>query len=171
VRVDTKTREQAPIQIGEQIPSKADVRAILAASTDPWHPLFLTAAFTGMRASELRGLIWKNVDLDGYVIHIRQRADEKNKIGPCKSKSAYRAIQIPDVVADELRRWRSVYPLGPLEEAIEQLEADVPNYAGALYCAEKATGAARSDIEWAHSKNVCGVVLSHLARSMREQNT
>jgi integrase len=110
VRIDTKTREQAPIRIGEQIPSKADIRTILAASTDPWHPLFLTAAFTGMRASELRGLIWANVDLDGCVIHVRQRADEKCKIGPCKTKSAYREIQISDAVANELRRWRPLCP-------------------------------------------------------------
>jgi integrase len=114
VRIDTKTREEAPIRIGEQIPSKADIRAILAASTDPWHPLFLTAAFTGMRASELRGLIWPNVDLDGCVIHVCQRADEQGKIGPCKSKAGYRDIQISDAVADELRRWKLICPPGPL---------------------------------------------------------
>jgi integrase len=110
VRIAVRTRELAPIRIGEQIPSKADIRAILAASTDPWRALFFTAAFTGMRSSELRGLIWPNVDLDGCVIHVRQRADSKCRIGPCKSVSGYRDIQISNAVVDELRRWRLICP-------------------------------------------------------------
>jgi integrase len=138
VRIDTKTREQAPIRIGEQVPSKADLRAILAASAtvdyeyddrvrktarrrpqsrferDRWSPLFFTAAFTGMRASELRGLTWPHVDLDGAVIHVRQRADRSGKIGPCKSVSSYREIQIPDALVDVLRRWKLVCLVNPL---------------------------------------------------------
>ncbi len=37
--------------------------------------LLLTAALTGLRASELRGLRWSNVDLKGEELHVRQRAD------------------------------------------------------------------------------------------------
>ena len=36
-----------------------------------------------------------------------------------------------------------------ITEAIRLLEAEVPDYAGAVFCAGKATAAARSDIEWA----------------------
>ena len=41
--------------------------------------------FTGMRASELRGLTWADVDLDKAKIHVRQRADKYHVIGMPKS--------------------------------------------------------------------------------------
>ncbi len=91
------------------------MRAILAAATGLWHPLFFAAAFTGMRSSELRALIWPNVDLDGCVIHVRQRADTVGKIGPCKSEAGYRDIQISNALADELRGWKLICPPGSLD--------------------------------------------------------
>jgi integrase len=43
--------------------------------------MLLTAIFTGLRASELRGLRWKNVDLKGAKLHVRERADRYLKMG------------------------------------------------------------------------------------------
>src|SRR5260370_33507191 len=68
IRIDPKKRERVPIRIVEQIPHRPDVRAILAAATGLWHPLFFAAAFTGMRSYELRALVWANVDLSVCVI-------------------------------------------------------------------------------------------------------
>jgi integrase len=99
-------RDKPPIRIGEQIPNKEDIRHILAASERMWHPLLFTAAFTGMRSSELRALPWSNVDLDRCVIKVRQRADEPGVIGRPKSRAGYRDIQISEAVAIELRMWR-----------------------------------------------------------------
>jgi integrase len=99
-------RDKPPIRIGEQIPSKEDIRAILTASERRWHPLFFVAAFTGMRSSELRALPWTNVDLDHNLIKVRQRADEPGEIGRCKSRAGFRDIQISDAVVTELRMWR-----------------------------------------------------------------
>jgi integrase len=50
--------------------------------------LLLTASFTGLRASELRGLRWDNVDMKTAVLQVRQRADRYNKIGKLKSVEA-----------------------------------------------------------------------------------
>ena len=47
----------------------------MGAATGRWRPLLLTAIFTGLRASELRGLRWADVDLDKRELHVRQRAD------------------------------------------------------------------------------------------------
>ena len=44
-------------------------------------PLLLTAIFTGLRASELRGLRWSDVDLKDGELHVRQRADRYNEMG------------------------------------------------------------------------------------------
>ena len=47
-----------------------------------------------MRLSELRGLNWRNVDLDNGVIRVRQRADAWGHIGPPKSKAGKRDIHL-----------------------------------------------------------------------------
>jgi integrase len=75
VKIDVKKRDQRKLVIGCDIPSKAEVQNILATAAGRWRPLFVTATFTGMRASELRGLDWGNVDFERKVIHVRQRAN------------------------------------------------------------------------------------------------
>ena len=91
------------------IPEIADIKAILAelderaGQSDPnrakawqrWRLLIATAIHTGMRASELRGLPWKNVDLKAGKIAVTQKADENGTIGEPKSKSSHRTISIP----------------------------------------------------------------------------
>ena len=114
IRIRTNWREKVSKRIGEHIPSKADVRAMLGAAKGYWYPLFLTTAFTGMRTSELRSLTWSHVDLESRVIQVRQRVDRYGIIGPCKSVSGYREIQIGDEVTEELRRWKLICPPGPL---------------------------------------------------------
>src|SRR5205807_9388149 len=86
VKIKTKDRERAPIQIGVEIPDRPDVLAIVSASSGMWRVLFRTDSSTGMRSSELRSLAWPNVDLDKNELRVRNRADRKGKIGPCKSK-------------------------------------------------------------------------------------
>ena len=70
VKVEISSRAKKPIEI----PTKAEVRAMLEGVSDRWRPLLVTAIFTGMRASELRGLTWEHVDFDTNVIKVRQRA-------------------------------------------------------------------------------------------------
>jgi len=74
IRVPTRGTG-AKIHAGKDFPGKEEANAILAAASGRLRPLVVTAIFTGMRASELRGLRWTDVDLDAKVIHVRQRAD------------------------------------------------------------------------------------------------
>ena len=46
-----------------------------ARGRDRWRPLLLTLIFTGLRACELRGLRWSDIDLKRGELHVRQRAD------------------------------------------------------------------------------------------------
>ena len=71
--------------------------------------------FTGMRASELRGLNWSSVDLGAGIIHVRQRADAWRRIGPPKSKAGKRDIPLAPIVINTLRDWRSLCPKGELD--------------------------------------------------------
>src|SRR5215471_9169691 len=63
------------LKIGVDIPSPDEIRAIIAKLFGPRRPLLLTAIFTGLRASELRGFRWADVDLKRGELHVRQRAD------------------------------------------------------------------------------------------------
>ena len=107
-------RQKGKLKVGVDIPTPGEIRAFVAALDGRWRPVLLTAVFTGLRASELRGLPWKDVDLDRAVIHVRQRADRLHKIGPPKSASSERTIPLPPIVVNTLKEWRLACPRGPL---------------------------------------------------------
>jgi integrase len=96
------------------IPSREDVQRMLSLVSDRWRPLLVTAVFTGMRASELRGLRWQDVDLEGSAIKISQRADRYHKIGPPKSAAGRRDIPLAPMVVTTLREWKLRCPSGGL---------------------------------------------------------
>jgi integrase len=120
-----ESRREEQIEAGKDFPLKPELHAILDAAkaydaTVPpvarkWHALILTAAFTGLRASELRGLRWKDVDTKRKILTVRQRADRWNVIGPLKSKSAYRTVPLAGGVARALDDWRPICPKGELD--------------------------------------------------------
>jgi integrase len=97
-----------------EIPSKDEVRLLVANACPRFRPLLLTALFAGLRASELRGLTWQNVDLDAGIIRVRQRADRWNTMGDPKSKAGRRDITMPPILVNALREWRLACPKGEL---------------------------------------------------------
>lgn len=98
-------RAKGKLRVGEDIPAPAEVKALLGALEGHWRPFLLTAVFTGLRASEIRGLRWQDVDFHGREIHVRQRADEFGEIGPPKSAAGTRTIPVPPIVINTLREW------------------------------------------------------------------
>lgn len=102
VRVGRLKREAAKIEP----PLRADLKAMIAAARDTERPLLLTAITTGLRSSELRGLRWRDIDLDGATVTVRQRADQWGEIGPPKSEAGKRTIPVPPELVSELRRWK-----------------------------------------------------------------
>jgi integrase len=99
-------RHNGKLKVGVDIPTPAEIKAIVEAAKDRWRPFLITAIFTGMRASELRGLPWSDIDLRHEKIHVRQRADRWNTIGPPKSATGERTIPLPPIVVSELREWK-----------------------------------------------------------------
>lgn len=97
------------------IPTKEEVRAILDASAGRWRPLLLVAIFTGLRASEIRGLRWADVDLKAKTLTVSQRADAWGTIGSPKSDSGRREIPLAPVVVNALKEWRLAAPKGDLD--------------------------------------------------------
>jgi integrase len=107
-------RDRAPVRAGVDFPDRDELRTILDKASGRWRPFMVTAIFTGMRASELRGLPWANVDLDKAVIHVRQRADQWGKIGKPKSKAGNRDIPLTPMAVNALRQWKDECPKGDL---------------------------------------------------------
>lgn len=105
----SEKRQKGRLKVGEDIPSRDEVKALVAALSGRWRPLLLTAIFAGLRSSEIRGLRWQDVDLERREIRIHQRADEFGEIGPPKSEAGERTIPIPPIVVNALREWKLAY--------------------------------------------------------------
>jgi integrase len=103
-RGDRKVRsEKRKLQVGTDIPTPQEISAIIAHAPARWRAFLIVAAFTGLRASELRGLRWCDVDLKANELHVRQRADRYNEIGAPKSEAGERTVPFGKFVGNTLK--------------------------------------------------------------------
>ena len=129
VSITSHGRHKAKLEIGRDIPTRDEIQRIIdAAKPGKGRALLLTAALTGMRASELRGLRWADVDLAKRQIHVRQRADRYRKIGTPKSAAGIRTIPIGDMVVNTLREWKLQCPKGMENLVFPTLVGTVEHY-------------------------------------------
>lgn len=110
VRVDLKRRHERRLQAGVDFPTLAEAGRIIEAAIPRWRPVLVVALFTGLRASELRGLNWRDVDFDSHVIRVEQRMDRWNSIGSPKSKAGRREVPMTPLALNTLREWRLACP-------------------------------------------------------------
>ncbi|MBJ7578431.1 site-specific integrase [Devosia sp. MC532] len=103
-------RNKPNLIVGKDVPTPDEIRRFIAVSDQKWRPFFMTAIFTGLRASELRGLSWRDVDLKKQQLHVRQRADRYGVIGVPKSAACLRTLPLSSELARELARWKLVCP-------------------------------------------------------------
>jgi integrase len=147
VRIKNEDRRKAKqLKEGVDFPSKGELKLLIDKAPDRWRPYLLTAVFTGMRASELRGLCWGDVDLDAGVLHVTQRADAWKNIGPPKSAAGVREIPLVPMAINALRQWRLVCPPS-------QLGLAFPNGAGNVESEQNITKR-----QWAPLQVTCGIV-------------
>lgn len=102
-------RQKGRLKVGEDIPTREEVKAFVAVLTGRWRPLLLVAIFAGLRSSELRGLRWQDVDFDARTISVRQRADRFSEIGRPKSEAGERTIPVPPMVVNALKELKLGY--------------------------------------------------------------
>jgi integrase len=142
-------RRKGKLKIGVDIPAPDEVRAIMAHLKGRWRPLILTAMFTGLRASELRGLTWPNVDLAARKIYVRQRADRYHKIGRPKSEAGERTVPLLPMVVNALREWRLACPKGTLDLVFPNCSGNIESLANivmrGLWPAQVAAGILNDD--------------------------
>jgi integrase len=90
VTIGNKKLDQRRLEVGRDIPAPDEIQRLLGAAKEGrGRALLLTAVFTGLRASELRGLRWSGVDLKRGKLHVRQHADRYNDIGAPKSNESW----------------------------------------------------------------------------------
>jgi integrase len=115
VSIRMPTRGTVKLKAGRDFPDMAEIKALMdgveqAAFERRWRPLILTAIFTGLRSSELRGLRWSDVDLDAGLLHVRQRADHWGVMGAPKSEAGERTIPLGPPPLNALKAWKLACP-------------------------------------------------------------
>jgi integrase len=95
--------------------SDDDVERLLAASAAlaakpaaryDYTPVLSLALDTGMRQSELMGLVWGDVDLSEDVLHVRQQFGRSREVSAPKTKAGRRRVPLVPSTVAMLRRHR-----------------------------------------------------------------
>jgi integrase len=98
-----------------EIPTKQELNGLVGGASshgDGVRALLVTAALSGLRSSELRGLAWSSVDLKTGMIQVDRRADQWGKMGSPKSEAGRRGVPVPGMVVNALREWKTACPKG-----------------------------------------------------------
>ncbi|MBE9640641.1 tyrosine-type recombinase/integrase [Salipiger mangrovisoli] len=111
------------------IPTKDEIKLINDNAPASHRVMFITAIFTGMRISELRGPTWDNVDLDRGLVRVRQRADEHCVLGKPKSRAGYRDVPKAPSVKEALEQWRFQVPETTQRLVFPNGASKIQNYA------------------------------------------
>ena len=132
-KLNTKQTQRRKLQVGVDIPSPAEIRALVSKLDGRWRPLILTAVFSGLRASELRGLRWSDVDFKVAVIHVRQRADKFKTIDKPKSEAGERTVPLPPILVNTLREWRLRCPKSELDLVFPTSTGGIENHSNIVH--------------------------------------
>ena len=114
VKIKRRDRGEHKVHSGVDFPDKSEMAAIIAILDGRWRPVIIVLGFCGVRSSEMRSLEWIDIiDLDGNFpqLRVRQRSDNKGKVGNTKTDSAHRMIPLTPLAVEELRVWKKLCPL------------------------------------------------------------
>lgn len=79
--------------------------ALLELIPEPYSTMVFVAVYSGLRASELIGLRWKNVLTDSILV---EEKFCRGEWGPCKSESSNATIAVPQAVIERIHRLRTL---------------------------------------------------------------
>jgi integrase len=95
----------------QRVLGRNEIARLLEACLPAYRVLIATAVYTGMRHSELLGLIWDDVNLDGDAIHVRAQLSRAHRGRPAervrpKTRAGARQIPLSPQLAAVLREHR-----------------------------------------------------------------
>jgi integrase len=76
---------------------------LLRAVDDRHRLIFETAAETGCRLSEVRGVAWENISLENQTIEFTHQLDRKGRRVPLKTKRSRRVLEVTPALVGKLR--------------------------------------------------------------------
>ncbi len=85
---------------------------ILAIAEEPWHTLFCILTMDGLRAGEVLGLQWKDIDLDRRLLHVRRSA-WYGHVQTAKSKASETVLPIPQLLVTVLKKYQTQWKPNP----------------------------------------------------------
>ena len=97
-----------------EILSSPEIERLLAKSSRRYRLAFLTCVLTGLRAGELWALRWSDIDWNALQINVSQSL-WRGQIQTPKSRSSFRKVDIPEQLAQELKKWRLISPQNKLD--------------------------------------------------------
>ena len=86
--------------------SVEQLQQILAAAAEPWRSLFYILTMTGLRAGEVLGLQWGDIDFDRRILHIRRSA-WYGKVQTAKSEASENVLPIPNALVTVLKNFKA----------------------------------------------------------------
>ena len=99
-----------PRDVTEAVWPPATVTAFLGATrSDRLHPIWQTACMTGLRRSELDGLQWTDIDLEGAVLSVRRartQVDGQPVVKAPKTAASRRVVDLDSETVAVLRQWK-----------------------------------------------------------------
>jgi integrase len=135
--VSVRIAERKEMKIEKRgIPTTVEVARLIEAAPMRWKTLLMVAVFTGLRASELRGLRWSDVDLKSGAVTVTQRADLWNNIGSPKSKGSRRTVPIGPELVRALKEWKLACPKGDLDLVFPTTEGKVSHHKNIMLALE-----------------------------------
>jgi integrase len=104
-----------PTRRAQRVLGREEIARLLSACLPAYRALIATALFTGMRLSELLGLIWDDVNLVSGSVHVRAQLSRAHHDAPArrvapKTPSALRQIPLAPQLAAVLCEHRSGSP-------------------------------------------------------------
>jgi integrase len=106
VKVTKNSRDAVELEI----PSPDEVRLLISGAGPELRAFVMMAALAGLRASELRGLQWRDIDLVKKTVRVTRRADYLGKLGSPKSAAGRRTIPLAPKLVAELEVWKKRCP-------------------------------------------------------------
>jgi integrase len=89
-----------------------EVGKIIAAAREPYKTMFWLLAMTGMRAGEMLGLQWADIDFEKGLLNIRRSA-WYGRVQTTKNKNSEAIIPLPGILAATLRTFREQWKSNP----------------------------------------------------------
>jgi len=80
-----------------------EIAALLEAAREPYRPILATAVYTGMRLSEVLGLVWGDVDLEGGFVNVEYQLSRQGERVEPKTPQAKRSVVLMPALGRTLR--------------------------------------------------------------------